>query len=157
MQEYAGIYEAIIESTSSELILFFIIVALVFAVVVAPLYVAMLKDRKAGRQYEKDRDERLQTNERENRQQIIDVVKENSAVIASLKTTLDSNGASFVKALDRVHDRIDEQGAAHRTALSDVAQINAKMSNVLENQREMSSKINKIFIVTSGGNLPQGN
>jgi len=154
MHEYTGIYEAIIEATNSELILFFIIIAIVVAVVVAPLYIAMLKERKHARQYERERDERVQVHERENRQQIIDVVKENSAVIASLKTTLDNNGASVGKALERVHTRLDGQDKVIRENSTDIAQINTKMSNVLDNQREMSSKINKIFVVANGGTTP---
>jgi len=143
MAEYIGIYEAIIEQASSDLLLFFIIAGIVLVVFVAPLYYAVLKDRKAQREHE-----------RESRQQIIDVVKENSEVIGSLKITLDNSGTSFVKALERVHERLNEQNAAFSGTLTDVAQLNTKMTSVLENQREMSSKINKIFIMASGGKLP---
>jgi hypothetical protein len=143
MAEYIGIYEAIIEQASGDLLLFFIIAGIVLVVFVAPLYYAVLKDRKAQREHE-----------RESRQQIIDVVKENSEVIGSLKITLDNSGTSFVKALERVHERLNEQNAAFSGTLTDVAQLNTKMTSVLENQREMSSKINKIFIMASGGKLP---
>jgi len=153
MEEYIGLYEAIIGATESELILFFIIMAIVVAVVVAPLYIAMLKDRKASRQHERDREEKQWLHERENKQQIIEVIKENSAVIASLKTTLDNNGASTVKALDRIHIRLDEQNTAIKSAFADIAQINTKFDSSLANQTEMSSKINKIFVLVSVGKL----
>jgi len=94
MYDYVhGLYETIVESTSSELILFFIILA----IVVIPLYALVLKSQKAAKQHERERE-----------RQIIAVIKENSAVIASLKTTLDNNGASMREALERVHVRLDE-------------------------------------------------
>lgn len=151
MYEYAaGIYETIIESTSSELIHFFIIIA----VAVCPLFVIMLKDRKAQRTHELQRDEENRKHEREGKQQIIDVLKENSTVIAGLKTTLDSNGTSFVKSLERVHERLNEHSTAERAAHFEIAKINTKMTSVMENQRELSGKINKILVMASGGKLP---
>jgi len=163
--EHYGLYEAIVAATNSEVILFFVIVAVVMGVVVAPLYYAILKERKATRKDERERDERIQSgererderilvHERENRQQIIDVVKENSAVIARLTTTLDNNGASTVKALERIHTRLDTVEAAQKTIATDSAQINTKFDNTLRNQTEITSKINKIFVKVHGGNLP---
>ena len=152
--EHYGLYEAIIAATNSEVILFFVIVAVVMAVVVAPLYVAILKDRKATRAHDAERDKHTQEHERENRQQIIDVVKENSAVIARLTTTLDNNGASTVKALERIHTRLDNVEATQKTIATENAAINTKFDNSLRNQTEMSSKINKIFVKVHGGSLP---
>ena len=127
--EQYGLYEAIVAATNSEVILFFIIVAVVMAVVVAPLYIAILKDRKAARLHDREREK-----------VIIDVITgsskaivENSAVISSLKATLDNHNNNFVKALDRIHFRIDEQ--------------------TIET-RELLSKVNKILIIASGGKLP---
>ena len=157
-ERYYGLYDAIIDATQSEVILFFVIVAIVMAVVVAPLYVAVLRDRKGARHHERER-EKL----------VIDVIKgsssaiaENSAVISSLKTTLDNNNNTFVKALDRVHTRIDEQctiaNETTKAIFTEIAQLNTRITGFtatsLENQREMSSKINKILIVASGGKMP---
>ena len=152
--EHYGLYEAIVDATQSEVILFFIIVAVVMAAVVAPLFIAVLKDRKAARIHDAERDKFMQDHERENRQQIIDVVKENSAVIARLTTTLDNNGVSTVKAFDRIHTRIDKMEVAQSTVATDIAQINTKFDNSLKNQAEMTSKINKIFVKVHGGSLP---
>jgi len=68
------LYESVVHSTSSELILFFVIAA----VVALPLYGVMLKGRKAEKLHERER-EAL----------IINVIKENTGVIAGLKGTLD--------------------------------------------------------------------
>ena len=155
MSEYGyRIYEAIAEATNSEVILFFIIVAVVLAVVVAPLYVAVLRDRKAARTHDAQRDKSMQDNERENRQQIIAVVEKNSEAITRLTITLDKNGASQVEALKRIHDRLDSQDAILRTQSNDISQINTKFDNSTRNQTEMVSKINKILVLTSGGALP---
>jgi len=140
--EHYSIYEAIVDATQSEVILFFVIVAVVMAVVVAPLYLAVLRDKKAARLHE-----------REDRQQLIDVVSKNSAVIASLQVTLDGNGVSQVEALKRVHERLDKQGDAIRETTASIAQINTKFDNSLGNQTEMLSKVNKIFVMASGGSL----
>jgi len=121
MAEYAyGVYEAIVEHTASELILFFIIVA----IAMIPLYYLMLKGRKADRQHDLDRE-----------QQIIKVIQENSvaisantAVIAGLQTNLADNGASIGKALDRIHDRLNGHGTLLTNVVTDIAQINVKIS-----------------------------
>ena len=140
MYEYAyGIYESIIDATSSELILFFIIVA----VALIPLYTLVLRGRKAENQHARERD-----------QQLIEVIKENSAVLSGLKVTLDNNGTTFVKALDRVHDRMDNQNNALAAISADLAKILTNTTTSLDNQREMASKINKVFVIASGGQLP---
>lgn len=152
--EQYGLYEAIVAATNSEVILFFIIVAVVMAVVIAPLYIAILNDRKKARAHDAEREKHTQDHERENRQQIIDVVKENSAVIARLTTTLDNNGASTVKALERIHTRLDNVEAAQKAIATENAAINTKFDNSLRNQTEITSKINKIFVKVHGGSLP---
>lgn len=70
------IYELIVGSTSSDLVLFFIIMA----ILAIPLCIVISKSRKADREHEREREA-----------QILQVIKENSAVIASLKAALDSS------------------------------------------------------------------
>ena len=112
MTEYVyRVYEGIIAATASELILFFVIVA----VVSIPLYVAVMRGRKADKLHEREREK-----------QILEVIKENSTVIAELKVILDNSGDATKAALDRVHTRIDGQG------------------NTIT---EMASKINKILLI----------
>ena len=98
MSEYAyGIYEAIVSATNSELILFFVIMGLV----AVPLYIVVLKGRKADKQHELNRE-----------QQFIEVIKENSTVMAGLKVVLENSGITTEKTLSRIHDRLDSQNAA---------------------------------------------
>ena len=88
MYEYGyRVYEEIIRQTASELILFFVIVA----VAMIPLYMLTLRGRKADRQHE-----------REEKQLIIKVIQENSEVIAGLKAALDNSGATTGKALEQL-------------------------------------------------------
>ena len=152
-ERHYGLYEAIVDATNSEVILFFIIVAMVMAVVVAPLYIAILKDRKAARQHDAERDKARQQHETESKQQIIDILKANIEAVTSLKSALENNGFLTNKALDRIHVRLDRNEAEQKTIASEVAQINIKFDNTLRNQTEMASKINKILVISSGGKL----
>ena len=107
MSEYAyGLYEYIAGETSSELIFFFIIVA----VLVVPLYGFMIKDRKYSRQHESDKHAKYIEREREIIGVVRDVsgaIKENSAVIGSLKSLLEHGSADTRKSIERVHGRLD--------------------------------------------------
>ena len=94
MTEYAyRVYESIVQATSSELILFFVILA----VIAIPLYITVLKGRKAERMHERERE-----------QQFIEVIKENSAVIAGLKATLDNSGDATKTALTEIASKANK-------------------------------------------------
>ena len=135
MSEYGyRVYEYIVDATNSELILFFVIVA----IIVIPLYIIVLKGRKADKLHEREREKA-----------ILDVVKENTAVIAGLKVTLDHSGESTKSTLERIHTRIDEHNQMTTGTISDLARINTKFDNSLANQTEMASKINKILLIVS--------
>lgn len=135
MSEYGyRVYEYIVDATNSELILFFLIVA----VIVVPLYIVVLKGRKADKAHEREREKA-----------ILDVVKENTAVIAGLKVTLDHSGESTKSTLERIHTRIDDHNNMTSNAISDIARINTKFDTSLANQTEMASKINKILLIVS--------
>ena len=143
MSEYAyGIYESIINATGSELILFFVILA----VIAVPFYIVVLKGRKADKQHELRRE-----------QQFIEVIKENSTVMAGLKVVLENSGATTEKTLDRIHTRIDDTEKSLTTISSDIAEIKAKQYVTTTNHTEMASKINKIMLIVSGGNIPPDN
>jgi len=140
MTEYGySIYESIINATGSELILFFIILAIFFAVITIPLYTMMLKGRKADKVHELEREK-----------QVLDVIKDNSKVMASLTTVLENSGASTKESFDRIHDRIDEQGKVQMTMTADIAQINTKLDASSDNQKEIASKVNKLLLIVAG-------
>jgi len=87
-----SVYESIVNATASELILFFVIMA----VLAIPLYIVVLKGRKADRQHDREREA-----------QFLEVIKENSAVMAELKEVLKSSGASTRAEIGRVHGRLE--------------------------------------------------
>ena len=108
-----GVYEAIIEATSSELILFFVTMALM-AIMVLPLYKNIIKDRKARRQHDSEKQKASQQHDSEKQdkyiereREVIAVIKENSAVIASLKILFENQGSENRKSIERINDRID--------------------------------------------------
>ena len=86
---------------SGELILFFIIVAAV----------AVLKGRKAEKQHEREREKH-----------ILEVIKENTVVLAGVRVVLESNGVTAKEAFGRVHSRIDALADTLVTISNDVAQ-----------------------------------
>jgi hypothetical protein len=103
MDESTGSYYVlaeVIETTGSELILFFVIAA----VCILPLYIFVFRDRKHRYKTELDR----QANYLEREKRIIEVISENSKVNAGLKAVLDKYGEDTIKSLDRVHTRIDD-------------------------------------------------
>ena len=109
-----------IENTGSELILFFVILAAVSL----PLYIAVLKGRKAEKQHEREREKH-----------ILEVIRENSMIIAELKTTLEKSGMTNKEALDRIHKRIDDQGKDIKGIATDIAQIKLKLANISKLER----------------------
>ena len=98
---YERIYETIAGAMSSELpITFFIYVI----VLILPIYAYIIKDRIAVRKHEAEKQAKYLEREKE----IITVVKENSAVIASVKTALENQNSKMTKSIERINDRIDK-------------------------------------------------
>ncbi|MCL2579722.1 MAG: hypothetical protein FWE32_06780 [Oscillospiraceae bacterium] len=122
-----GVLEAVVGRTGSELILFFVILA-IFAI---PFYIVVLKGRKADKAHE-----------REQQQQLLKVVSDNTAVMAGLKATLDTSKVDTKATLDRIHNRIDDISV-------DVARINAKVDTTIASQTEIASKVNKTLLIVS--------
>lgn len=155
MTEYAyRVYESVIQATSSELILFFIIFAVVLAVVLVPIYAMILKDRKDRRKGNTEsetvkHDKHLERESKmiERERQILEVIKENSAVIAGLKVTLESSGETTKATLERIHTRIDDLNNTISGISTEATETRVKVENSLGNQTEMSSKINKILLI----------
>ena len=118
MQYYHQLLEQITTGTDSSLILFFVIVA----GLMMPMYYLMLRERKSSRQHELEVKAELKKYEVEKHdkfiereKEIINVVKENSAVISDLRGTIrtleqlvDSHNKDFKDSIIRIHDRIDE-------------------------------------------------
>jgi hypothetical protein len=134
-----GVLETIAQTTASELILFFVIMA----VIAVPLYIVVLKGRKADKEHERARE----TQSMEWQKQILDVIKENSSVISGLKVTLDNSGEITKSTLERIHKRIDDGNVISKEISTDIAQMKVKFANSLDNQKELASKLNKVLII----------
>ena len=132
-----GVLEAIVSTTDSGIILFFVIVA----VIAIPLYVASSRRRKADKAHEIQREGLL-----------LEVVKENTAVISGLKVTLDTSKIDTKATLDRIHTRVDEQNATTSNIATDVARISTKLDTTLANHTELASKVNKIMLIVVKNN-----
>jgi len=149
MTEYQ-VYEEIAQTTSSELILFFVLVA----IVVIPLYTMVLRDRKDRREGDAesesakhDRHLERESQMLERERHILAVIKENTAVIAGLKVTLDNSGDATKTALERINALIGEKGKAINGVAIDLAQIRT-------GQTEIASKVNKILLILNkAGNI----
>jgi hypothetical protein len=132
-------------ATQSDLLRFFIIVAVVSTVTMIPIYVMRIKDRKERTQVENERiakqeeyENRRFTQYMEREKRIIDVITENKSVIVDLKsvigelrTALESDRSVFTNSIVRVHERIDklyEIGAVQKEALAHVINLLAKQA-----------------------------
>ena len=113
--DYYGVLDTVAVSTSSELILF----VLILAVIAVPLYAVVLKGRKA---------ETLDARERE--KHVLDYIKGNTEVLYSMRVLLNVSKADTKDALDRIHTRIDEQLGAIRIVSSDIARVDTKIDNL---------------------------
>ena len=135
--DYYGIYEAIVNNTDSILIIFFIVI-IVAAAILIPIW---SKAKKAQQLVERERHEKQQEHETQRQQQFIDVLKENTAVMSGVKTLLKGMVEVQNNGFVRIHERLDNQG-------KDLSSVNTKVDAVLEGQKEIASKVNKIWINT---------
>ena len=134
------IYEAIVENTSSDLVLFFVILA----VAITPAYVFIFKDRKSNRQHDKDKQEiyverekeiigvikEISESNNEMAREFSAVVAENTAVISSLKVLLNDHGAESKNAMSRIHERIDAVSVDAAVTKADVAIIKTDIAEI---------------------------
>ncbi len=115
--EAKDVLQGVTGSTNSELILFFVVAAVILVIFLLPLYGIIVKDRRERRkaEYERTRGEAAaisaqQSKAMEHERQILDVVTSNTQVMASLRTTLERDGKATIASIDRVHTRIDHIG-----------------------------------------------
>ena len=97
---------AIVRETSSELVLFAIVIVVALVVVMLPIYIMMTKERK--HKYDRENIRQQQYIDRE--KEIIRVITANTEVSAGLKATLDNIGNNINNGIIRIHDRIDVLG-----------------------------------------------
>ena len=137
----AGIIEQIVKETQSELILFFIILAVFLIIIMIPLFTLVLKDRKHKNQLE---NERLQQYiDRESR--IIQVITANTEVMTGLKTTLERDVLTTSTSLSRIHDRIDDTNRIIITQGETLARISTTLDEAVRNQATIKNDIKQIL------------
>jgi len=134
--EAEQIVNEIIHKTTSELIIFFILVMITLVIVFLPLYRMMVKDRK---------ERNVQNFERE--KQIMSVITANTEVISRLKTTLDFTSNNTNSSFTRIHDRIDKQSEKQTELGADTARIQSTLDEIVRKQQSTSDDIKKIMQV----------
>ena len=134
MSNYYGIYEAIVNNTDSILIIFFIVLVVAAAILIPILSRA----KKVNQQHERERQEKQMEHETQRQQQFLDVVKENSAVMSGVKALLKNMTEVQNSGFVRIHERLDEQSKL-------MSSVNTKIDATAENQREIASKLNKVW------------
>jgi hypothetical protein len=146
MEAVAQLLQNILQKTGSEIV--------VFVVVVIPLYMLIIKDRKANRIADAKRIE--EENKAQNARQdkyiereyrILQVIKENSEAIASLKATLDRDGQSHVASLDRIHKRIDDIFNDLAAQDGAIVKMQSSFDDTLRNHLEIKDDMKKILLI----------
>ena len=99
-EQSAGVLEAVVGHTGSELILFFVIAA----IIAIPVCVFIHNENKRRDKREAERHKELL----EERKQLIEVISENSRVNTGLKVVLENYGEKTKESIERIHLRIDE-------------------------------------------------
>ena len=126
----AGVLEAVISQTGSELIMFFVVAA----VIAIPVCMFIHNENKRKDRREAERHKELLEREK----QLMDVISENSRVNAQLKTTLETFGEKNEKigeknekSLDRVHLRIDDNAKEQAAIKDGIKDIRDGIKNIL--------------------------
>jgi len=109
-EQSIGLLEQVVGHTGSELILFFVVAAVAAAIVGLPLYRLVTNDRKNKHKHENERLEKYMEREMQILQQVFEVIRGNTEALSRLANTLERDVKSTATSLERVHDRIDEQG-----------------------------------------------
>jgi adenylate kinase family enzyme len=158
--EIYRLLQEIAEKTNSDLILFFIVVAVVLVVFFIPLYAMIMKDRKernsVAAQRQRDENEAAgvrQDKYMEREKRIIEVVTANTAVMSSLKTTLERDGMATNASLERIHERIDRQCANGTELVREIVQVQTSLTEVIGRQKTMAEDIKHALLIVD--NLPR--
>lgn len=77
-----------------------------------------------------------QSSQDKREKQFIDVIKENSAIIAGLKVTLEINGETSKSTWERIRFLIDNNNVIQKNMAVDIAQIKASLKLVEERRTE---------------------
>ena len=110
------ILNEIAQRTTNDVILFSVVIIIALVVVMIPLYAITLKTRRAERDAETLRHE----NEMKEKKLIIDVIAQNSDVMAQIRAMIANNGANLDSGMQRLHDRLNEGNTLLNTHLGEM-------------------------------------
>ena len=127
-EKSAGVLETVVNSTGSDLIMFFVVAA----VIAVPVCIFIHNENKRKDKREAERHTELLERER----QLMDVIAENSKVQAQLKSTLESFGEKTNVSLFRVHDRID-------AIAKEMSVMKDSIRDILKNANDILGLLNK--------------
>ena len=145
-----------IDKSESDIIIFFVVLAVIMVFFIIPLYGMILRDRKENRAAESKRlDSDIsaagiqQDKYMERERQIIAVVTANTEVMASLKATLELDGKSTNASLERIHIRIDKQEETLFAQKGVIIKLQTTLDELLRQQSVISEDIKRGFAAKS--------
>ena len=137
--------EDVVNTTQSELILFFIIMGVVLVSFMIPVYTMMVRDRKHKATMETER--LSQYIERE--KNVLEVISSNTTAVSKMCERLERDGERSNNSLVRVHERIDLQNQMLVTQCEVSARMIAALEEIIRSQVSVRDDV-KALLVTSG-------
>jgi flagellar biosynthesis/type III secretory pathway M-ring protein FliF/YscJ len=131
-ENYKDAVSAVISKTDSEIILLMVLFLVGLVLVVLPLYRLIIRDRREQRETAVKREKEKNDAEIEREKRVIDVIKENTEVMGSVKVLLKTTARDTKTSLVRIHKRIDEQAASVSAVQSSLDEIKSDTGRILE-------------------------
>jgi cytochrome c oxidase assembly protein Cox11 len=131
-ENYKDAVSAVIGKTDSEIILLMVLFLIGLVLVVVPLYRLIIRDRREQRETAVKREKEKNDAEIEREKRVIDVIKENTEVMGSVKVLLKTTARDTKTSLVRIHKRIDEQATAVSAVQSSLDEIKSDTGRILE-------------------------
>lgn len=131
-ENYKDAVSAVIDKTDSEIILLMVLFLIGLVAVVVPLYRLIIKDRRLRRESDAAREAEKETADLEREGRVLEVIKENTAVMGSVKELLKSSAKDTKTSLIRIHKRIDEQAVSVSAVQSSLDEIKNDTGRILE-------------------------
>lgn len=151
-QSEAAVLETIARSTQSELILFFIIAAVVYILTMVPMYIIMTKDRRLKNKYEAARLDSYMGRE----ERIIEVVSSNTTIMAELRTALSKDAVTTNASLSRIHDRIDTLFDAETDVQKALVRLSDKLEEALRDNAIVKDSVHRILVTVNALDKQKG-
>jgi heme/copper-type cytochrome/quinol oxidase subunit 2 len=139
--EAQQIVSEVVNKTTSELILFFVLVLVMLIVFFLPLYSMMRKERKERHEQDNIRQDKYIEREK----QVIGVITANTQVISGLKTTLEISNTATTSSFARIHDRLDFQSEKMSAQGESIARFQTTLDELIRKQISISEDLKRGF------------